>query len=64
MIRRLVQTEPAVLVGVFVAVCSLAGYTLSEEDVEALLVVLTAVLPIVGSLVVRQAVTPNVRAGD
>jgi hypothetical protein len=61
-VRRLVQTEPAVLVGVFVAVCSLVGYTLSDDDVQAITVILTAVLPIVGSLVVRSAVTPNAKA--
>lgn len=62
-IRRLVASEPVALVGVFVAVCSLIGVTLSAEDVSALTQVCTFVLPLVGAAVARQAVTPASRAG-
>lgn len=62
LIRRIIQTEPAVLVGVFVAACSLIGFQVSDEDVSALTQILTVVLPLVGSVVVRQAVTPAGKA--
>lgn len=64
LVRRIIETEPAVLVGVLVAACSLVGLQVSDADVSALTQILTVVLPLIGSVVVRQAVTPLARRSD
>lgn len=57
-IRNLLRTEPAVIVGVIVAALALAGVTLTEDRVDALTQVLAFALPLVGSVVIRQNVSP------
>lgn len=58
-IMEKIRREPAVLVGLVSAVIALAlafGFTLTDEQVGAIMAVVVAVL----SIVTRQAVTPNV----
>lgn len=63
-LKRLVATEPAVLVGIFVSLCSLLGVTIGADDVNAITQVATVLLPLVGAWVVRQNVTPTAKVPE
>lgn len=59
-----IKTEPAVVVSALVAVVGAASTLglIGTDTKEQLVAVITAVVPLIGGLIVRASVTPNVKA--
>jgi hypothetical protein len=62
LVTRLVATEPVALVAAGVALLGLVGIQVADADADAATDVLVVVLPLLGAVIARRAVTPTTRA--